>query len=333
MWELFGKGDLSCMEKVAHRYGSGMDNETMSACMADLREIRADIEKRAASLKRLTKEARESVPDGKTTREVANKRHLGLYPKVIFLDEVQNLYTHEEFGKEAERLVLDIIKMGRAIGVILVQSTQRPDAGSLPKAISAQAGVRIGLRMMGWMESDMVLGTGMNAKGVTSAQFGVKDRGVAWLVGVQDQPVVAKAYYLSAMEAERLTSRARELRQAASLLTRLRQRRAGSRPGRQPALQPGQRRPPRPGGSWRHLDVVAGHRHQPGGAAPGALRRMDRGDARQGAQPARRDHRAAQPGPGRTGSGATCAEWRWSSSPSREVKRRAATRSTTACYP
>lgn len=219
VWELFGKGDLSCMEKVAHRYGSGLDDETMRACMADLREIRADIEKRAASLKRLTKEARELVPDAKTTRDVANKRRLGLFPKVIFLDEVQNLYTHEEFGKEAERLVLDIIKMGRAIGVILVQSTQRPDAGSLPKAISAQAGIRIGLRMMGWLESDMILGTGMNSKGITSAQFTKKDRGCAWLIGVEDEPMVGKSYYLSTPEAERLTSRARELRQAASLLT------------------------------------------------------------------------------------------------------------------
>lgn len=219
VWELFGKGDLSCAEQVAHRYGSGLDTATLEACVADLREIRADIEVRAAALKKLTKEARELVPDAKTTRDVANRRHLGLYPKVIFLDEVQNLYQHETYGKEAERLVLDIIRMGRAVGVILVQSTQRPDANSLPKAISANAGIRIGLRMMGWLESDMILGSGMNQKGVTAAQFTRSDRGVAWLVGADDEPTVVKAHYLTTELAEKLCARARALRQAGDLLT------------------------------------------------------------------------------------------------------------------
>lgn len=219
VWELFGKGDLSCAEQVAHRYGSGLDTATLDACVADLREIRADIEVRAAQLKKLTKERRELVPDAKTTREVANNRRLGLFPKVIFLDEVQNLYQHEQFGKEAEKLVLDIIRMGRAVGVILVQSTQRPDANSLPKAISANAGIRIGLRMMGWLESDMILGSGMNQKGITAAQFTKNDRGVAWLVGAEDEPTVAKSYYITTELAEKLCVRARALREAASLLT------------------------------------------------------------------------------------------------------------------
>lgn len=219
VWELFGKGDLSCAEQVAHRYGSGLDSATLEACVADLREIRADIEVRAAALKKLTKERRELVPDAKTTREVANKRNLGLYPKVIFLDEVQNLYQHETYGKEAERLVLDVIRMGRAVGVILVQSTQRPDANSLPKAISANAGIRIGLRMMGWLESDMILGSGMNQKGITAAQFTKSDRGVAWVVGAEDEPTVVKAHYLTTELAEKLCARARALREAASLLT------------------------------------------------------------------------------------------------------------------
>jgi S-DNA-T family DNA segregation ATPase FtsK/SpoIIIE len=159
------------------------------------------------------------VPDAKTTRQVANRRQLGLFPKVVFLDEVQNLYTHEEHRKEAERLVLDIIRMGRAVGVILVQATQRPDKDSLPKGISANAGVRICLRVTGWQENDMILGNGWNNKGVTGADFRKGDRGCAWLVGVRDDPTVAKSYYLNADEADRLAQRARKLREAAHLIT------------------------------------------------------------------------------------------------------------------
>jgi S-DNA-T family DNA segregation ATPase FtsK/SpoIIIE len=219
IWELYGKGDLGALEQVAHRYGSGLSNEVFAACVADLREIRADIERRAAALKKLTKECREMVPDAKTTREVANHRALGLFPKVVFLDEVQNLYTHEEYRKEATSLVLDIIRMGRAVGVILVQATQRPDKDSLPKAISANAGVRICLRVTGWQENDMVLGNGWNNKGVTGVDFRRADQGCAWLIGVRDDPTVAKAYYLDMAQAERLAQRARKLREAAHLIT------------------------------------------------------------------------------------------------------------------
>jgi S-DNA-T family DNA segregation ATPase FtsK/SpoIIIE len=100
-----------------------------------------------------------------------------------------------------------------------VALTQRPDATSLPKAISANAGIRVGLRMMGWLESDMILGSGMNQKGITAAQFTKSDRGVAWLVGADDEPTVVKSYYLTTETAEKLCARARTLRQAASTLT------------------------------------------------------------------------------------------------------------------
>jgi hypothetical protein len=72
----------------------------------------------------------------------------GAGPVVVHLDEVQNLHSHETCGKEAAKLVLDIIRLGRAFGAILVQATQRPVADPLPKAISANAGIQIPPRIM-----------------------------------------------------------------------------------------------------------------------------------------------------------------------------------------
>jgi S-DNA-T family DNA segregation ATPase FtsK/SpoIIIE len=135
IWELKGSGDLGGLEQIAHAYGSGQDDETICACLDDLRAVRADVERRAAVIKKIAKATPELCPNNKVTRELANRRDHGLHPVVVYLDEVQNLYSHETYGKEAAKLVLDIIRLGRAFGVILVQATQRPDADSLPKGI------------------------------------------------------------------------------------------------------------------------------------------------------------------------------------------------------
>ncbi len=47
VWELKGTGDLSCAEHVAYSYGSGADDATLAACLADVREVAAELDKRA----------------------------------------------------------------------------------------------------------------------------------------------------------------------------------------------------------------------------------------------------------------------------------------------
>lgn len=219
IWELKGSGDLTSLEKVAHTYGSGQDDATIEACVLDLEAVAADIERRAAEVKRLAKNSRDLVPDNKTTRALANNRQLGLHPLVVAIDEVQNLYSHERFGDRAEAAALRIIRMGRAFGVILIQATQRPDKDALPKAISAQAGIRICLRVMGFRENDMVLGDGMSSKGIAAQTLGMKDKGVGYLVGVRDDPFVARSYYLDGVLAEAISERARRVREAEDRLT------------------------------------------------------------------------------------------------------------------
>lgn len=219
VWELKGSGDLAALEGVAHAYGSGQDDETIRACVEDLKAIRADIERRASVIKKIAKATPALCPNNKVTRELANRRDLGLHPVVALLDEVQNLYSHEVYGKEAAKLALDIIRLGRAFGVILVQATQRPDADSLPKGISANAGIRIALRIMDDYANNAILGAGMYAAGVRATDFTTKDKGVAWLVGIGDEPVVAKSYNITSGMAEKVGERARRLREEHDRLT------------------------------------------------------------------------------------------------------------------
>jgi S-DNA-T family DNA segregation ATPase FtsK/SpoIIIE len=219
VWELKGSGDLESFERIAHRYGSGVDDATIEGCLNDLRELLAELEQRAARLKALRATARDLVPDSKVTSDLAQRREMGLYPIVMVADEAQELFAHSDFGKEAGQLATSIIKRGRALGVVLVLATQRPDKDSLPTGVSANVSTRFCLRVMGQIENDMVLGTSSYKNGVRATLLTRSDKGVGYLVGATDQPTVCRSYYLGAEATDSIVARAYAARQAAGLLT------------------------------------------------------------------------------------------------------------------
>lgn len=219
VWELKGSGDLESFERIAHRYGSGVDDATIEAALCDLRELLAELERRAAQLKTLRATARDLVPDSKITAELAERRSLGLFPLVTVVDEAQELFGHEQFGKEAGQLATSIIKRGRALGVVLILSTQRPDRDSLPTGVSANVGTRFCLRVMSHIENDLVLGTSAHKNGIRATMLTRSDKGVGYLVGASDAPTVVRTHYLDAAATDAIVSRAYLAREAAGLLT------------------------------------------------------------------------------------------------------------------
>ncbi|MFF5265381.1 cell division protein FtsK [Actinomadura viridis] len=216
VFELKGTGDLDFAEKVAHHYGSGPDDATIGACLDSLREVHKDLEKRAKTLARLPKDVR---PENKVTPQLAAKRSLGLHPLVFVVDECQELFSHPDHGEEAGALATAIIKRGRALGVILLLATQRPDKDSLPTGISANVGIRFCLRVMGQLENDMILGTSMYKNGIRATTFTKQDRGIGYLAGEADEPQIARGYYIDGPAADRIADRARAARKAAGALT------------------------------------------------------------------------------------------------------------------
>ncbi|WP_245627600.1 FtsK/SpoIIIE domain-containing protein [Actinomadura oligospora] len=216
VFELKGTGDLDFAEKYAHHYASGADDETKRACLASLNEVYAELERRAKTIASLPKDVR---PENKVTPELAAKRSLQLFPLVLAIDECQELFADDEVGKDAGEKAIAIIKRGRALGIILLLATQRPDKESLPTGVSANVGLRYCLRVMGQTENDMILGTSMYKNGVRATTFTKQDKGIGYLVGEADDPQICRSYYIDGPAADAIAARACAVRKAMGTLT------------------------------------------------------------------------------------------------------------------
>lgn len=213
--DLKGTGDLGALERVCRYYFVGDDDDELDALLAALRALVGEMRRRTKVIRGLP---RSVCPESKVTPELAAQGKLGLHPIVVGVDECQVMFTDEQRGTEFERLCTDLIKRGPALGIILILATQRPDAKSLPTGISGNAGMRFCLRVMGQQENDMVLGTSMYRNGIRATQFTSGDKGMGWLVGAADEPVVVRTFYVDGPMAERVVARALQLRDGGGTL-------------------------------------------------------------------------------------------------------------------
>lgn len=219
MWthELKGSGDLDAFEVVSHRFVSGIRDESIGYAAHSLALLRRETERRTDALKAVPAQLR---PDKKLTPEIAADRNYNLRPLVAIFDECQNLFTHATYGKQAAEDAEYIIKLGRAVGVVLVLITQRPDAKSLPGGISDNVSIRFCLSVNGQIANDMVLGTSSYQDGIRATQFRPRiDAGIGWLKGGGPAPMVVKAFYVDGPNAEAIAERALVLRTAAGTIT------------------------------------------------------------------------------------------------------------------
>ncbi|GAT67818.1 cell division protein FtsK [Planomonospora sphaerica] len=220
--ELKGSGDLDPYEKVCHRYVSGIEDEAIGYAATSLALLRTEVMRRAGVLKGLPPDL---CPDRKVTRAIADRRSLGLHPLVCIIDECQNLFAHEEYGAKAGEDAEFVIKLGRALGVVLILATQRPDKKSLPTGVSANVSIRFCLRVAGQVENDMILGTSAYQNGIRATLFVPGppskggDAGTGYLVGATPMPKVVKAAYLDTPQTQLIADRAHALRTAAGRLT------------------------------------------------------------------------------------------------------------------
>ncbi len=215
--ELKGSGDLDAYAAVAHRFVSGIDDESVGYAADSLALLRAEVVRRTGVLKQLP---RDLCPDKRVTREIAERRQLGLRPLVCVVDECQNLFAHPAYGAKAGDDAEFVIKIGRAFGVVLILATQRPDKESLPTGVSGNVSIRFCLKVAGQVENDMILGTSAYKRGLNAALFRPEiDAGIGYLVGATSTPTVACAAYLDTPGRERVAARARALRQAARTLS------------------------------------------------------------------------------------------------------------------
>ncbi|MFE2355174.1 cell division protein FtsK [Streptomyces parvulus] len=216
-YDMKGTGDLDPVgEAVSHRHGVGEEDETIQYALNDFRALREELRRRTKVIRSLP---RDICPESKVTSQLADKRSLGLHPIVIGVDECQVLFEHPEHGKEFEEIATDLVKRGPATGIVLLLATQRPDAKSLPTGISANAGARWCLKVMGQTENDMVLGTSSYKRGVRATMFAWGDKGLHYFVGEGSDARIVSGTFIDAPGAVTVAARARTVREKAGLLS------------------------------------------------------------------------------------------------------------------
>ncbi|MEC4014935.1 cell division protein FtsK [Streptomyces sp. H27-D2] len=216
-YDLKGTGDLDPVgDRLAHRHRAGDEDEDIEYAIADLRELRKELRRRAKMIRSLP---RDLCPESKVTSDLASKPKLGLHPIVIGVDECQVWFEHPKYGAEFEEICTDLVKRGPATGIVLLLATQRPDAKALPTGISANASARFCLKVMGQLENDMVLGTSAYKRGVRATMFAWGDKGVHYFVGEGSDARIVRSVFADAVTADRIALRARKLREDAGTLS------------------------------------------------------------------------------------------------------------------
>ncbi|WP_460067359.1 FtsK/SpoIIIE domain-containing protein [Streptomyces sp. YKOK-I1] len=217
IYELKGSGDLDSVKPICHRYVSGDEDEDLEAALGGMRSGIAEYQRRAAFVRSLPAS---EVPEGrKVTRALAEKYpEQDLGPRVIVIDEVQELFTHAEYKEEAAALATRLIKKARAYGIILILLTQNPDAPSLPTSVSSSVGTRLCLAVMDWRANNNVLGTGAYDRGMRATDISVDEQGTGILARGREG-ITVRAAFIKQTEAEDIAARALALRTAAGTLS------------------------------------------------------------------------------------------------------------------
>jgi S-DNA-T family DNA segregation ATPase FtsK/SpoIIIE len=218
-YDLKGTGDLAPLRPVAHRYRAGDEPEDMDYLAADFRKLRTEMRRRAKMIRQLADERPDLCPENKVTPDLASDKRYGLHPIVIAVDECQVMFEHPTYGAELETIATDLTKRGPALGMVLILATQRPDSKSIPTGISANAVLRMCLKVMGQIENDMVLGTSAYKNGTRATMFSFEDKGVFYFSGEGQAARIMRSQYIDGPAAKAIAARARLMRQAAGRLT------------------------------------------------------------------------------------------------------------------
>ncbi len=200
--------------------GQATSPEDIEYLVADMRAMRTEMRRRTKVIREHGRDGRDALPGEQghararqQTRASACTRSLSAW------DECQIPFEHPEYGKELIAIATDLTKRGPALGIMLMLATQRPDAKSIPTGISANAMLRMCLKVMGQVENDMVLGTSMYKNGIRATMFARDDKGVFYFAGEGLNPVIMRGYGFDLPASKVIGARARTMREAAGRLT------------------------------------------------------------------------------------------------------------------
>lgn len=205
---------------VAHRIGFGIvpknGFDPVVHLLTSLRELKADVEDRYHRLSELPLHV---CPEGKLTPEISRDKKLNMPLTLFVVDEVQEYLTHPEHGKEILSLLVYLARVGPAVGVSVMTSTQKPDDKACPSELRDQHQARFALRVGSWQVSDVILGAGSYSEGLDASKLLKSHKGVGLLKGMSDDAGIVRTYLADGRDAERILTRAAALREAEGTLS------------------------------------------------------------------------------------------------------------------
>ncbi|OHV44903.1 cell division protein FtsK [Pseudofrankia sp. BMG5.36] len=214
-YELKGVGDFADFEPVLAEYGNGFDEATIERAAGMVDWVYAECQRRSERIDYYR--ARGMAPEGKVTPQLASLKGSGLHPLVVFIDEAQELFV-SRWGKAAGETLERAIKLGRALGVIILLGTQIPDKDSLPTGITRNVNSRFCLSVADQTANDMILGTSAYKNGYRATVFEpVTEAGWGILAGF-GKPGADRSFYVAGPDLVRVVARAVELRAEAGTL-------------------------------------------------------------------------------------------------------------------
>ncbi|WP_018218222.1 cell division protein FtsK [Salinispora vitiensis] len=215
-YELKGVGDFAVLEPVMAEYGNGFDDDTLARCFAFIEWLYEECRRRSKRIEHYARLGK--APENKVTPELASLKGSGLHPLVAWFDELQELMT-SKYGKDAGELLEKVIKLGRALGVIILIGTQIPDKDSLPTGITRNVNSRFCLSVADQTANDMILGTSAYKNGYRATVFQpVSEAGWGILRGFGPKASAVRSFYVDTTAAGRVVTRAVALRQTAGTL-------------------------------------------------------------------------------------------------------------------
>ncbi|MFD0437024.1 cell division protein FtsK [Streptomyces chartreusis] len=167
----------------------GDDDEHVVAAMDTLRALASEVSRRGQELERIG-------TDTKVTREMA-ERDPSMRPRIVVFDEVHELFSHKEHGKEAKELALKVTKKARKTAIMMLWITPDADAASLPRGISKTVSHRVAFAINDHQGNDAILGTGMHKNGYSATTLVAgEDVGTAMAAGFGKTPGLIRSYFV-----------------------------------------------------------------------------------------------------------------------------------------
>lgn len=189
--EMKGTGDLACLRERCRFYRSGNDEQDLDATARMLRWLKTELRRRQRILGDLAERELERVPENKITPELATDPTLNMPVIIAILDEFHELSESRNHKPDFDDMV-DLARQARAVGIILILATQRPDSEAITTRLRDMLTYRFGLRCLSRRASNMVLGDGLAKMGYDCTTLTPAQQGTGWLRADKGDPQLVR---------------------------------------------------------------------------------------------------------------------------------------------